>query len=967
MSVSTKYRDQLSELKEHQKLTKQARDEHAKKAASAIKQLQRSAKQAAQDLPPAVAAVSQTLDELEQHFTEQAQAAEQALRQAPSAPDVFSVDLNRIDWQRHDFRQELLATAITSGREQLYQFNDGEQREVPRLSQLLSVNRSYVVGSHDDSQAQAAEALGAMHERVCRLTAMMPHSAKFTFIDKQGLGANFIYQSSLPRTRHVSADLQKTLEEIMADIERINRSFTMQVQSLLQFDESIRRDEGFEFIMVANFPEGLERRNIEALARIAENGPRCGKYVFLQLAPGASYPSGVSLKNFKNAVRIGSDVLDATAPGRGYVPVTPPVMQAIFDGAKAVEKQASDLSFDQGTQFSNDLSQWWQDDPTRKVSTPVGGSGAKKNDLQIWFGEGQDSVCAHGMLGATTGAGKSNLYHTFILGLACRYSPQDLQFYLVDGKQGVEFDAYRQLPHARVVSLYTSPQLARSVLQELVDTMERRNTLFTEHGVASFAEYRKAGEPGGKMARLIAVVDEYQTFFEDDRDGEGSELMLKLVSQSRSAGIHLFVGSQRFNVAGMQKQQAIFGNMHLRVGMKMTAADITALNEFQSGGKTLLRACKEVGQAVINDSLGDDSSNLSGRIFRMQDETRKTLLAQLQQKWQQTYPETTLEAPVILNGSEQPKLLENPQLLHALKSHAQRPDAAAWQAFAQLPEHLGGLGATEWYPVERPRAFWLGKKPTIYGQQALVMRCRTAENVLFIGDNAEARVGMLALLTAQLAVAHAAAQVQVFHFDGAIEGSPWHGVVHAAAQGVGLPLHELSDDQLASTLTELVTELERRRGLNAAERAEQPLIYVVLNDIQRCEALQMQEGRFGDQQPSAAGQQLQLLLQKGAELGLHLLVAADTLRGLLGVLEKSALNHFRHKVALQMTDDDSFKLLNGRQAAKLQAAGPKPIYALYVEEMQNRQEQFKPYAFRDLADLQATCTSLRDALTRWER
>lgn len=965
MTVSTKYREQLSELKEHHTLTKRARDEQAKTLATTTKQVKRAAQDVAQSLPQAAAAVEQNLKALEQHFAQQATAARQALRAAKPAPDLFKVDLNTVDWQQHDFRQELLATALTSGREQQYQFDDGYQVEVPRLTQLLSVNRSYVIGTHDDTREAAEQALGAMHERVCRLAAMMPHSAKFTFIDKQGLGANFIYQSSLARTRQVSSDVQKTLEDIMGDIERINRSFTMQVQSLLQFDESIRRDEGFEFIMVANFPEGLERRNIEALARIAENGPRCGKYVFLQLAPGATYPTGVSLKLFKNAVRIASDVLGPEDNGGGYVPVTPTVMQAIFDGAKAVEKQASDLSFKQGTSFSDDLSQWWQEDPTRKISTPVGGSGAKQNDLQIWFGEGQDSVCAHGMLGATTGAGKSNLYHTFILGLACRYSPQDLQFYLVDGKQGVEFDAYRHLPHARVVSLYTSPQLARSVLQELVDTMERRNTLFTEYGVASFAEYRKAGEPGGKMARIIAVVDEYQTFFEDDRDGEGSELMLKLVSQSRSAGIHLFVGSQRFNVTGMQKQQAIFGNMHLRVGMKMTAADITALNEFQAGGKTLLRACQEVGQAVINDSLGDDSSNISGRIFRMQDETRKTLLAQLQEKWQQTYPEQLLEAPVILNGSEQPQLLENPQLLHALKSHRQRPDQDAWQAFAKLPEHLGGLGIDDWYPVERPRAFWLGKKPTIYGQQALIMRCRTAENLLFVGDNAEARVGMLALVTAQLAVAHAAAQV--YHYDGAIEGSPWHGVVGAAAQSVGLPLQLMRDDaEVAATLENLVAELERRRGLSAVERGEQPLIYVVMNDVQRCEALHLQEGRFGDQQPSVAGQHLQGLLQKGAELGMHVIVAADNLRGLFGVLEKSTLSQFRHKVALQMTDDDSFKLLNGRQAAKLQVGGPKPIYALYVEEMQNRQEQFKPYAFRDLDSLKATCAALHQALVKWE-
>lgn len=879
----------------------------------------------------------------------------EAVRSAEPLPVVFNYDLNAVDWSQYNFNQEFLATQMpTGGAAGVPAEVLGTEHPlvVPKFEALLGSNNCFVI--HEDDEGFGME---AMHERVARLAAMMPHSAKFAFFDKKDFGAAFRYQGSLPRTRQHGSDMQRTLEDIAGDIERITRKFDLKVQSILDFDESIRRNEGFEFIFVANFPEELDRRNIEMLARIARGGPRCGKYLFLHMSPNATFPNGTSMDLFENVFELNTSE---------FVPVKDSTFDAILSGISNTEKQETELKFDEGTSFTKDLSRWWQEDPSKQISTPVGGSGAKKDDMRIWFGEGKDSVCAHGMLGATTGAGKSNLYHAFIMGLACRYSPQDLEFYLVDGKQGVEFDAYRSLPHARVVSLFTSPRLARSVLEELVDEMERRNTLFTEHGVSSFSEYRKLGQPGGNLARVIAVVDEYQTFFEDDRDGEGSELMLKLVSQSRSAGIHLFVGSQRFNVAGMQKQQAIFGNMHMRVGMKMTASDITALNEFQAGGKAMLRSCQEVGQAVINDALGDDSSNISGRIFRMPDDLRRELIVKLNEKWQAEFPERELEAPVILNGSEQPKLSENPQLLHVLHHFKTRPTAEQWQAYAVQPEHTGGIAVSDWYPVESPQAFWLGKEQSIHGQAVMVLRRRHAENLLIVGDNNEARLGLLTALTAQLLVNHSAADVALHVYDSAIEGSPWYGVVAKAAELIGLPANVMNGDAaLLEQLTQLNSLIEARAAMSTEERNQQQTVYLVLNDVQRANALQLTQGRFGNAEPSEAGKLLLALLQRGPELGVHVWMAADSFRGISQVLEKQQINFFRHRVALQMTDDDSFKFINSRDAAKLQAHGPRPIHALYIEEMQNRKEQFKPYAYSKPEALAAELEALRTALARW--
>lgn len=884
-------------------------------------------------------------------------------------PVVHSVDLNSVDWSSYSFKNEILAESIVVGREHSYlasQTGLGRNIEIPKMQSFFNSEKCYAVFD-DEYQIDTQQGLDCLHERVFRLVSMMPHSSKFTLFDLDGLGRNFIYQNDLPKTRKVE-DVHKTLNDISSDIQRIYSLFSIKIRSLIDFDDASRGNEDFEFIMVANFPRHFDAASIKQLARIAENGPKCGKYVFLHIDEDAEFPSGTSLSMFKNLEYLPWRILNEHEVGKGFSPVRQETMQAILDGIQKAEKQGTELSFDEGTPFSANSDLWWKEDPTSLISTPIGGSGGKKNDLKIWFGEGKESVCAHGMLGATTGAGKSNLYHTFIMGLACRYSPDDLELYLVDGKQGVEFSDYRYLPHCRVVSLYTSPHLARSVLEELVNTMERRNELLTKYGVSSFSEYRKAGQPGGNMARIVIVVDEYQTFFEDDREGNGSNLMLKLVSQSRSAGIHLFVGSQRFNVSGMQKQQSIFGNMHLRIGMKMTASDITALNEFQNGGKLLLRSCQEVGQAVINDALGDDSSNIQGRIFRMKDEMRKNLIERFRVKWQTTYPDRELESPVILNGTEQPKLSENPQMLHLLNHYRNRPSSEQWKEFAEIPQHAAGLGVDDWYPVENPRVFWLGQQQNIHGQSSLILRCRQSENLMIVGGKPESRLALMSMIAAQIPINHSSKEAYAYIYDCAIEGSPWHGVLEQVAHSIP---HEIKiaykQDEFSCYLDELLNELQTREALAAGARKDLPEVYLFINEAQRAEILHMSEGRFGTAAPSEQGQRLDQVISRGPELGIHVIMSVDSYRGVMMLMERGSVSKFRHRVALQMNDEDSFKFVNGRQASRLQAHGDKPLYGLYIEEMQNRLQQFKPYEYKCKDSLAAELKRLQEKYQRWEQ
>ena len=78
-------------------------------------------------------------------------------------------------------------------------------------------------------------------------------------------------------------------------------------------------------------------------------------------------------------------------------------------------------------------------------------------------------LAQHALIAGKTGSGKSNLLHVIITNLALWYSPDEVEFYLVDFKKGVEFKVYvtQPLPHARAVAIESDREFGVSVLQRI--------------------------------------------------------------------------------------------------------------------------------------------------------------------------------------------------------------------------------------------------------------------------------------------------------------------------------------------------------------------------------------------------------------------------------------------------------------------------------------------------------------------
>lgn len=153
----------------------------------------------------------------------------------------------------------------------------------------------------------------------------------------------------------------------------------------------------------------------------------------------------------------------------------------------------------------------------------------------------------HGLIAGTTGSGKSVMLQTYILSLALNYSPEQVQFILIDYKGGGMADPFLNLPHtAGIIDNLQGSRTISRALASLNGEIHRRERIFKAHDVSSINDYTQmfGSDPNEiKLPHLIIIVDEFA-----ELKSEQPDFMRELVSASRvgrSLGVHLILATQK--------------------------------------------------------------------------------------------------------------------------------------------------------------------------------------------------------------------------------------------------------------------------------------------------------------------------------------------------------------------------------------------------------------------------------------
>ncbi len=234
-------------------------------------------------------------------------------------------------------------------------------------------------------------------------------------------------------------------------------------------------------------------------------------------------------------------------------------IKAYYKQKKEVKRELKDLQRDK---------EFWTKSSQYEVSVPVGWD---INHKEVCFKIGNEQnhtlICDH------SGSGKSNFLHVLIQNLAFYYAPDEVQLFLLDYKEGVEFNAYvadPALEHARLVSVASSVGYGMSFLNWLCKEMQKRAELFKQFNVKDLSDYRKHGE----MPRLIVVIDEFQMLFSDSttKEKESVEQSLNtLLKKGRSYGVHLILATQ--TMRGTDINRSIMAQIANRIALPMDAED----------------------------------------------------------------------------------------------------------------------------------------------------------------------------------------------------------------------------------------------------------------------------------------------------------------------------------------------------------------------------------------------------------
>ncbi|MFT3852327.1 MAG: FtsK/SpoIIIE domain-containing protein [Ilumatobacteraceae bacterium] len=156
----------------------------------------------------------------------------------------------------------------------------------------------------------------------------------------------------------------------------------------------------------------------------------------------------------------------------------------------------------------------------------------------------------HGLVGGTSGSGKTEFLKTLFCGLALNNHPDDLSIVIVDFKGGVDHEAVKPLPH--VIDVATNldiEQFKRTIVLLKAESM-RRQDLLASAGASNVDSYRlaRASKPElPPLPRLLVVVDEFGELLASEGGREQLKELESITRIGRALGLHLLLVTQNFD------------------------------------------------------------------------------------------------------------------------------------------------------------------------------------------------------------------------------------------------------------------------------------------------------------------------------------------------------------------------------------------------------------------------------------
>ena len=466
-----------------------------------------------------------------------------------------------------------------------------------------------------------------IHQLLLRLMSALPANyLDITAIDPLRLGTSlspflpllklnhpFTEQRLLTRADEIETELQRKLDYVE---NLLQNKFKGEITSWVEYNSSNTGSPlPYKVLLIFGIPEQLTDRSLWYLGRLMEHGTRCGVLPVLTIDENRIEDKKYTglRESLKAYVRPMNRILPSKILSHDITNISiseeheywpEPIVLSEIIGWLYDEYEKCGL-FARKLAELWDKTPFWKETSTNGLSTPIGWSHDGK---EIHFSLGGVNNEHHALLAGRSGSGKSNLLHVLIHSLCNRYSPAEVKIYLLDYKQGTEFNTYANppLPQAALVATESDPEYGVTVLTHLTKELERRAAEFKHHSTRDIQEYRQNTQT--VLPRIVLIIDEFQLLFSEGRQvAEPAEkLMNILLRQGRAYGIHVLLATQ--TLKGIQSLS--MGQLISQIGCRL-ALSCSEEDSAMILGNTNLEAStlNSPPEGLLNNANGAKSAN----------------------------------------------------------------------------------------------------------------------------------------------------------------------------------------------------------------------------------------------------------------------------------------------------------------------------------------------------------------------
>ena len=519
-----------------------------------------------------------------------------------------------------------------------------------------------------------------------------------------------------------------------------------------------------------------------------------------------------------------------------------------------------------------------------------------------------------------SGTGKSVFLHDVIIGAMAKYSPEELELYLMDFKiGGVEFNRYKNEKHVKALLVDNSDiQITLEILRDISNKMRERGKLLRASGVSNIVEYNQVN-PDKKMPRIVFIADECHVMFPTMNSKEAklyreiSEILSKIAKEGRSQGVHLVLATQ--TIAQAEIPSEVINNISDFYLLKCVSGDSERLVPGSSETTSLLKT----GQVLHHDIDKDV-------VFRS------------------TYLPTSEAFELIKKINDKTKASKNDQFYFV-----------GSQIF-NIDDEVKGL-LTKKTAIAFGRSIDTKMEPVI-----IPLRNEYADNVMLFGINDEEQVSRTTMASIKsLRISNKDVKIKVINCLPTDQKNTTKMLKDLASKG---EIELLDHSSCGAELQSIATSIKNRD-------AEQMVLYILGQERFRELRMDMEiasekptsaaddfgfdssmfsgGGDSGDAAFNSYQKVIEYILKNGAEVGVHVILQIDKPKQLLFADYMSAkdfFNMFHHLIMLK-SDENAVNTLGMSDDLRLEnlSSDIERLRAIYYNEANNSYTLFTPFDF----------------------